>query len=763
MTISVPYLQGTPAEQPGPLARYLPETSAEIISGWLNRYISPYADMGQERWILDPFGSSPYTDIEAAQKGFCVLVSVVNPIIRLTLRVLADAPTESILKAVIANLGATYKGSERLEPHLKRLYETSCHNCSRSIIADAFVWDRDLGIPIKRIYSCPYCLSKGEFPTDQNDIDNATKFSNSPLHRVRALERVTPLNDPDRDLAHATLDLYTDRALYAIVTLINKLESISFEDDQNLKSLFLSVFDRANNLWHYPVIRTRPRQLVTPSQFYEHNIWLSLEQSIVEWTTKESYKPVPLTIWPDKPPRDGGICLYEGRFKDLVEQLSLQTMNLTGIFMVPPRPNQAFWSFSALWSGWLLGHENVIPMKSAFHRRRYDWGWHTNALHSVVKLLPVITNSQTPILQLISEPEQTFLTCAMISNCMAQLELSGIAMRLDANQAQFHWRSSEQYSPNDLNLSQTDLEKPLIEIIQKGAIEYLRTRGEPVNFNYLLATGLVKIIQAGIPIFQGDGTPAEMYSRINQIIQKAFTDTKEFIRFNSSEHSLEVGLWWGNFQVEPNHLSLSDRIEMECVNFLSSHPGCTLRELDSSLCTTFPGLLTPSENFIEVCLQSYTEEPSNLTGGLYMRKQDSPQNRSSDLKEIASLLTDLGSAFSLIVFTEDDNHILWKDRRGNLYLAFTILTSAVFAPYVIPPNFPTQQHIIIVPGSRTNLITYKLKRDPRLKQVTEEGLRFLKYRHLRRLASDKQLTRTEFTQQLSLDPLERVDPQMPLL
>lgn len=763
MSVSIPYLPGIPAEYPGPLARYLPEIHNGVISAWLNRYINPHADMREERWVLDPFGSSPYTDIEAAQQGFCVLVSILNPVIRLILQVLANTPTEPTLKSVIANLGATYKGSERLEPHLKGLYETNCFNCTQSIIADAFVWDREIKIPIKRIYSCPYCHSKGEFPTDQNDIENALKFSNSALHRARALERVAPLNDPDRDHAYATLDLYTDRALYAIVTLINKLESISFEDDQNLKSLFLSAFDRANNLWHYPVVRTRPRQLVTPSQFYEHNIWLSLEQSIIEWTTKEGSKPVPFTIWPEKPPKEGGICLYEGRFKDLIEQLSSQSMKFMGAFMVPPRPNQAFWAFSALWSGWLFGHENVKPMKSAFHRRRYDWGWHTNALHSVAKLLPVITNSKTPILQLISDPEQSFLTCAMISSTLATMDLSGISMRVDSDQAQIHWQTVKQKFPDQLNQPTLDIDQSLIEIIQKSAVEYLQIRAEPVNFNYLLATGLERIIHAGIPLVQDESTPADVYSRINQIIQKAFLDTTEFIRYNSSEHSLDVGLWWGNFQVKPNQTSLTDRTEIECVNLLLNHPGCTLRELDNSLCTSFPGLLTPSLRFIEACLQSYTEGPLNITGKLYLRTQDSPQNRRRDLEEIMSLLSDLGSTLSLNVNTMDDNHILWKDGRGNLYLAFTILTSAVFAPNVLPQSFPTRQHIIVVPGSRANLITYKLKRDPRLKQVQEEGLRFLKYRHLRRLASDNQLTRTKFTQQLSLDPLERLDPQMPLL
>ena len=94
---------------------------------------------------------------------------------------------------------------------------------------------------------------------------------------------------------------------------------------------------------------------------------------------------------PGKLPESGGICIYEGRLKDLAEEVKKE-IPIKAVIGSVPRPNQAFWTLSALWAGWLWGHEAVEPYKLALRRRRYDWAWNATALNAafthLFELLP---------------------------------------------------------------------------------------------------------------------------------------------------------------------------------------------------------------------------------------------------------------------------------------------------------------------------------------------------------------------------------------
>jgi hypothetical protein len=69
----------------------------------------------------------------------------------------------------------------------------------------------------------------------------------------------------------------------------------------------------------------------------------------------------------------------------------------------------------------------------------------------------------------------------------------------------------------------------------------------------------------------------------------------------------------------------------------------------------------------------------------------------------------------------------------------------------------------VLPGRRAGLALYKLERDPRFRQAKDDGWRFIKYRHVRRLAENLSLTRDSFAELLDLDPLTLEQLQAPLL
>jgi hypothetical protein len=61
---------------------------------------------------------------------------------------------------------------------------------------------------------------------------------------------------------------------------------------------------------------------------------------------------------------------------------------------------------------------------------------------------------------------------------------------------------------------------------------------------------------------------------------------------------------------------------------------------------------------------------------------------------------------------------------------------------------------VTIPGSRANLIIYKLHHDPWLNEKISAGWTFLKFRHLRQLANMQPLTRPVWEEWLPRDPLE---------
>jgi hypothetical protein len=287
-------------------------------------------NMPQGNWVLDPFGSSPEFALEMARAGYKVLVAANNPITRFLLELGANSPNEENLRAALAELASARVGDERLEIHLQELYKSTCSQCGQSIIAEAFLWERDASAPFAKIYDCIHCGDSGEHPVTQSDIELAKSFAASPIHQMRVLERIAPHGDPDHQHAKDALSVYAPRAIYALVTLTNRLDGLlssiyKIDPDEVIRricliALVLGALDRGNNLWSHTSGRPRPKQLSASPRFREDNLWLALEGAVLQIASdrpKVSFKQ-----FPDSQIDGGGIMLYEGPLRELSDQLS---------------------------------------------------------------------------------------------------------------------------------------------------------------------------------------------------------------------------------------------------------------------------------------------------------------------------------------------------------------------------------------------------------------------------------------------------------
>src|SRR5258708_28256568 len=340
---SQPYIPGLKAADPGPLSRFIAPLEEGTISTWLSQHVQTSS------WLLDPFGFTPRVALEAARAGYRVLVTVNNPVTRFALEIFANPPGESDCKAALADLAVAKKGDERLEGHLQSLYVTACEKCGHEVFAHSFLWRKGEDAPYARIYECKECGDSGERVALQEDIERARKIATTDaLHRSRAFERVAALDDADRAYAEEAIQHYLPRPLYVLTTVINRLDSLDLAPERRraLTALILAACDAGNTLWDYPSERLRPKQLNIPNQFREQNIWMMLESGLSLWM--ETAANVVVEAWPRKIPESGGICIYEGRLRDLAHEVKKKIPIAPGIGALP-RPNHPCWSLSALW------------------------------------------------------------------------------------------------------------------------------------------------------------------------------------------------------------------------------------------------------------------------------------------------------------------------------------------------------------------------------------------------------------------------------
>ncbi len=734
----LPYIPGLKAAEPGPLSRFLPPLEEGTISTWLSRHFPSSTSPG---WLLDPFGFSPRLAVEAARAGYRVLVTVNNPITRFLLEMAANPPSEADFKAALAGLGASKKGDEHLETHLQSLYLTPCEKCGHEVQADSFIWRKGEPSPFARVYECKDCGDKGERLADPQDGERATRIAaTDALHRARAFERVAAMDDEDRTYAQEAIQHYLPRPLYALTTIINRLDSLNLgpERQRALTALILVACDAGNTLWAYPSERPRPKLLTTPNQFREHNVWMMLENGLSLWA--ETAAPVPCAAWPNRIPETGGICIYEGRLKGLAEEVKKEIPIAAAIGSVP-RPNQAFWTLSALWAGWLWGRPAVEPYKVALHRRRYDWVWNATALNATFRHLFDLLALGTPFLGLLPETEPAFLSSAFIAIKAAGFDLKGLALRTENDPVQFVWERGEHL--------EREAEPPDADAVRAAIEEYLAARGEPVRYLYIHAAALLALTEAHALKKRHEEFDSA-FRRTQSIIEKALSEDPHCVHYSSGE-GIEAGLW--SLQ-EGSVESLVDRVEVAAVNYLQKNRDPIYLEIEDELYHRFPGLLTPSKGIIYAILNSYAEKDG---ANWKLRREDIAAARQEDLASMGALVAAVGDRLNYEIHRQD-KWVIWEEQRKPVRVFYTLASALVDRAIANKPE-PSAPGILVVPGGRAALIAYKEQRDPVLAGHMK-AYRVVKYRLWRALASLPILTRETFEEQLSSDPVEQAKGQL---
>ncbi|HUV15352.1 MAG TPA: hypothetical protein VMW28_02165 [Pelolinea sp.] len=724
-----------------PLSRFLPPLPKGVISDWLESHTQT-GDL-----VLDPLGANPYLALEAAGSGRRVVSARNNPILWLLLEVLASAPADKEIRSVISKLLLSRQSGITLEAQLKSIYATKCADCGEEIQPLGYVWDENTLTPNAKVYRCPACGEEGEKPVDENDLHNLERLGNIGLQRTRAFQRVALGGDYEKESIEAALDCYLPRAIFTVMLMVNRLDGMNLDKDESrlLQAILVTLFDDANSLWHWPPRDHRHLQLSVPSRFLEKNLWLSLNFASENW--KGSLVKIPITYYPTLAPESGGICLYQRLLAD--KEQFLQFHQPKTVISVFPRPNQAFWTLSALWSGWLWGRKGASPMRSALSRRRYDWYWFAQAISATFAPLIKKTDDDASIFGLLPESSPNFYLGLLSGMASAEFQLTGAAFRPFEEHVQCEWLRKE------IN------NKGKVPDVRRQIQSFLDIRGEPASFTEILMHSLAEYaLHSAIP--RDLNTINDTYFR--QIQEKVSAKLRDEHFTISSRTNMPGGSRWWLVDSRNCQMPLSERVEGFIREELLKNSPVDAHEIEKRACEQFPGSQTPSSELIHTILDSYTKMEEALPKIYHLKPGENAHERQKDLEEVEKLLKETAKRFKLISASEGDG-ITWQSQQGKAIYRFFLKTTCEISQFV--QNQTTENEIpkvIILPGSRSRLVAFRLRQDPRLSAALEGNWIFLKFRHLRRLAARENLTMELWESLLDGDPIQ-LEPseQSPLL
>lgn len=734
--VDIPYPAGELPRNPGPLARFLPPMEV----GAVHRALFDFGEAGD--LLLDPFGESPRLVLEAASAGRGVLVAANNPVTRFVLQHSLNPFSSAELQSVVAQLAVARKDGKRLENFVLDLYRTSCSNCATAVSADYFVWDKDQRQPRLRGYSCPNCLQAVEEPTRPQDLELAETFAQHQLQHARALELVAPLDDPDRQHAEAALSVYPERALYAVITLLNKLEQLQLTGRQldAAHALMISVLDAANSLWDYPEGRGRPLRLSPAPAYREGNVWRALERAVGEWVQEPP--GTSLIPWSSQRlPQRGEVALFPGRLREVADQLpSLRVLS------VLPRPNQAFWTLTALWAALLWGREAAAPIKSALRRRRYEWAWYAGALRSALSAFGARLADGEQALIFLHDAQPPFIAASMAGFDACRFRLEGYALRRDTRSAVLRWtRQPGSWA--------SDKRAQLRGIIRTAVVETLGARAEPCHYPQLHAAAWAGLSAwGGLSELWGPSSAAPL-TRVGDELASVLSDHGVFLRLDQRQE-IERGIFW-LMKPPPGRRLLADRVEEEILQTLRREGPLPMVAVEEAIYQRFPGSLTPDWRFQHACLRSYA---GYQDGFWHLNAEDRLEAREEDAAEIASILNQLAQRLGFAC--DVDELISWSLPTGEVRYRFRIQGTAVLGEAM---GQQQENLVLVIPGRRAALVEEKCRRDSRLEEWIKSGPHVVKFRHLRSLLGSEILSPGNLDQQLMLDPPATEDPQMPLL
>jgi hypothetical protein len=749
------YFSGYPPH-PYPLGRFLPPLAEGVAAAYAEQFTAP------NDLVIDPFGQSPRVALELARLGHKVIVASNNPILRLALSATFEPVPTASLRLVLTRLADVRLTNERLETYVRGLYRSTCSNCNSPVEVDAYEWERET--LTEKYYYCETCGVDRNNPVDEADLELVNRISARGPHYHWALEQIAPGTDPDRDLYADALAAYTPRALSILFTLTLKIPNLQLDEAERraLDILLLMAYDEA---LAFPASGQRPRSFKPHQRFRERNIWLALERLARDGGWQSDGGPAVPIVPLSEITTQAGITIHAGSVRDLAK--SLRAKSVPCLMAALPRPNLVFWTLSSLWAAWLWGQAAAEPLAQLINRRRYDWAWHESALRSSFAAAQELLGHTGRFVALLPQAEPGFVAATMLAADGAKFSLVAYGLRADPPEAQLV------FQPDTVTpIPHDDLLALIRTSAHESAQQVLRQRGEPSRWPSLSGAIYVGLAHQHLLRLAVDAIPEDPHKVVEDAIEAACLKSTRLVDLRPGEAEPDAnraanGIWW---LVDPQGASpaLADRTEQAVVQTLSQAPatGLDFAALEQLVCEALAGLTLPGSNLIQACVESYGEDHEGLWS---FRPEDFTLARVKDFEQVLQELQALGLRLGFTPSLGQGGQVIWPSPEPQAAAYhFHVTQSAQVGQFLLAPGGfaqPANTHrFIVIPGGRSALINYKVKRDPRLRLAIEEGSwQFIKYRHIRRLLAEPTLAAAELVTILDRDPVtEQPATQLPL-
>lgn len=745
MTEVVWFAPAEPSPPVGLLARYRPPEMGDAARWFAAEFTAP-GDL-----VVDLFCHGPEIVRRVTRLGRRVVGANVNPLLLLAAGLdLEPLPEPMALKAAFTRLADHPKGDRPLRRHVTDRYASRCPTCDTAGVAIWFAWDREGHYPYAKAVDCTRCGRVEEGPTDKADIDRADRFEARGLAYHYFLNRVAPPDYPARERAGELVGLYTSRNLSALMDVTTRFDDMTLDRrvEAALHGILVTAFDRCSSLDAPDEAHARPRVLRPPICFVERNVWRVLEQELERLTgLRESQSPAERapsleTLLDGRSP---GYALLPAATPEVAERLPEGKVAL--IVADPPRRDAVFWALSALWAGWLWDQPMARAIRPFLSRRRFDWGWHRQALRAALAEAGPLLSPEGRLVTLFDGADEGLLETICQATSEAGYKLLGWGSHPEMG---YHltWRfdGAGTARPTGGRIADEAWQTSRAARAAELAERCLVARGEPTPQS-IVHTAVCTGVAA-----EGDLGDRPFRSAVRQGIQQAG------LQSTGGPPSLA----WLPEPVTAEKPPLADRIERAVWEAFQTQAQWADEDLLRRIYGRFSGSLSPGPALVRACVASYGRREEERWE---LRPEDQPGQRSEEVRQLRADLRRLGKQLGFKVKKGAGWDVRWREGGEDVYIYLLSPTVELGRYLLAGPSVPAgASPCLVFPGGRAELLVHKLQRDPRLSQVAQErGWQFIKFRHLRRLIAEG-LDRRSFEAVLGLDPVVgREGVQIPML
>jgi hypothetical protein len=293
--------------------------------------------------------------------------------------------------------------------------------------------------------------------------------------------------------------------------------------------------------------------------------------------------------------------------------------------------------------------------------------------------------------------------------------------------------------------------------LSKNLKKYLELKCESADYQELLSIFLISETIEKRDSLQLEKSDNTLFIQTQKLFEKTICDKENFIQVD--EDQLENAEFW--LKNPPGiYQPVSDQVEGYFLRFIQKNPSFAFEEVAYFINQNLPGLLPVSYLFLQRLISSYCELNPEGSNRYQLNSQEYIQARKNDIHQMNKLIHAIGSKIGFTV--GGDYPINWVSDQIHPNYKFFVTASSIISQFKSksePDGFET---VIVFPGSRAELLSYKLKNDPIYHQNFGK-YHFVKFRHLRTISENPGINFKTWVQILDSDPAVWQEANQPVL